>query len=123
MSAFHPDSGAPLHDELVTDGVRPPLNLLLTGHFPLLTVLLASHTVCHDFVIKKEAELLVWRGENRPSLRLFVLTLVLCAESVVSFVIKSPMNGVTSQPQSCWSETLRANELSFSLIVSSKFTS
>ena len=31
------------------------------------------------------------------------------------------MNGVTSQPQSGWSETSRANELSFSIIVSSKF--
>ena len=45
-----------------------------------------------------------------------------CAKrSVVSFVIKSLMNGVTSQPQSCWSETSRANELSFSIIVSSKY--
>ena len=31
-------------------------------------------------IVNEDAELLVQRRENRPSLRLFVLTLVLCAE-------------------------------------------
>ena len=39
----------------------------------------------------------------------------------VRFVIKTLMNGVTSHPQSCRSETSRANQLSFSIIVSSKY--
>ena len=45
-----------------------------------------------------------------------------CAQrSVVSSVIKSLMNGVTSQLQSCCSETSSANELSFCIIVSTKW--
>ena len=79
------------------------------------------NAVDEPIIVNEDAELLVQRSETRPGLRLFALTLVFCAQrSVVSSVIKSLMNGVTSQPKSCWSETSRANELSFSIIVSSK---
>ena len=63
VSAFHRDSGAPLHDELVTDGMRSPLNLLLAGtdadcldayFFSLADCLtFLSHHVSWSFVQKR----------------------------------------------------------------------
>ena len=49
-------------------------------------------------IVNEDAELLVQRRENRPSLRIFVLANVLWAEIRRQLVIKSLMNGVTSQP-------------------------